>query len=117
MKCKVTNLSVADYYAANQVLLRQGKKSPARERMEGSAEVEGLRHPQTIGQLVAHFRDHELIDLGDDGKAYSTRNRCCSVLNKWVLHFWQATKIDEVRTVEVEAWLRGLPLANSPGCK
>src|ERR1700730_12814858 len=70
-----------------------------------------------VRELVDHFRKHELIDLGDDGKAYSTRNRCSSVLNKWVLPFWQASKINEVRTVEVEAWLRGLPLARGTKAK
>jgi integrase len=33
------------------------------------------------------------------------------------LPFWQATKIDEVRTVEVEAWLRGLALARGTKAK
>lgn len=36
--------------------------------------------PVFIGELVEHFREHELIDLGEDGKAYSTRNRCNSLL-------------------------------------
>jgi hypothetical protein len=71
-----------------------------------------LRNPNIVGELVAHFRKHELIDMGDEGKAYSTRKRCDSVLNKWVLPHWQANKINEVRTVEVEAWLRGLTLAS-----
>lgn len=76
-----------------------------------------LTHPKTIAQLVDHFRDHELVDLGDEGKAYSTRNRCRSVLNKWVLPFWQERCIDDVRTVEVEAWLRSLVLAKGTKAK
>lgn len=75
------------------------------------------RYPETIGELVAHFRDHELRDFGEEGKAYSTRNRCASVLNKWVLPYWQASKINEVRTVEVEGWLRKLPLARGTKAK
>jgi integrase len=75
------------------------------------------RNPITIGELVAHFREHELIDLGEEGKAYSTRNRCKSVLNKWVLPNWRTTKIHEVRTVEVEAWLRSLALARGTKAK
>lgn len=71
--------------------------------------------PVLMRELVAHFAAHELIDLGDEGKAYSTRNRCKSVLNKWVLPRWHATRIDEVRTIEVENWLRSLHL--SPGTK
>lgn len=58
-----------------------------------------------------------LIDLGDDGKAYSTRTRCNSVLNKWVLPRWQAYKITEVRTIDVENWLRSLRLARGTKAK
>jgi integrase len=85
--------------------------------MQASADQHGVGKPVLIGELVAHFREHELIDLGDEGKAYSTRSRCNSVLNKWVLPYWQASKINEVRTVEVEAWLRGLPLARGTKAK
>src|ERR1035437_2397853 len=85
--------------------------------MEASADQKGLGKPVFIGELVAHFRENELIDLGDEGKAYSTRNRCNSVLNKWVLPRWQSTKISEVRTIEVENWLRGLALARGTKAK
>jgi integrase len=85
--------------------------------MQASADQHGVGKPVLIGELVAHFREHELIDLGDEGKAYSTRSRCSSVLNKWVLPYWQASKINEVRTVEVESWLRGLPLARGTKAK
>jgi integrase len=88
-----------------------------RARMEASADQKGLGKPVFIGELVAHFRENELIDLGDEGKAYSTRSRCNSVLNKWVLPRWQSTKIIEVRTIEVEKWLRGLCLARGTKAK
>jgi len=87
------------------------------ERMHDFANGEGLRNPETVGELVTHFREHELIDLGDEGKAYSTRTRCNSVLNKWVLPRWQGAKLNEVRTVEVETWLRGLALARGTKAK
>jgi integrase len=88
-----------------------------RARMQASADQQGPGKPVSIGELVAHFREHELIDLGDEGKAYSTRRRCNSVLNKWVLPRWQSTKISEVRTIEVEKWLRGLCLARGTKAK
>jgi integrase len=94
-----------------------GERLAARARMQASADQQGLGKPVLIGELVAHFREHELIDLGDDGKAYSTRSRCNSVLNKWVLPRWQSTKISEVRTIEVEKWLRGLSLARGTKAK
>jgi integrase len=88
-----------------------------RTRIQACADQQGLGEPVLIGELVAHFREHELIDLGDEGKAYSTRSRCNSVLNKWVLPRWQSTKISEVRTIEVEKWLRGLSLARGTKAK
>ena len=88
-----------------------------RARIQASVDQQGLEKPVFIGELAAHFRKHELVDRGDDGKAYSTRNRCNSVLNKWVLPRWQSTKINEVRTIEVEKWLRGLVLARGTKAK
>src|ERR1035437_10207133 len=88
-----------------------------RARTQASADQQGLGKPVFIGELVAHFREHELIDLGDEGKAYSTRSQSNSVLNKWVLPRWQCTRINEVRTIEVETWLRGLPLARGTKAK
>jgi integrase len=79
--------------------------------------TQSLADPVVIGELVAHFREHELIDLGEEGKAYSTRHRCNSVLNRWILPRWQATKISDVRTIDVENWLRSLSLARATKAK
>jgi len=66
---------------------------------------------------VDHFRDHELIDLGDEGKAHSTRTRCRSVLNRWIMPRWHATRISDVRAIDVELWLRSLSLARGTKAK
>ncbi len=66
---------------------------------------------------MAHFREHELVDRGEEGKAYSTRHRCNSVLNKWILTRWQKTRISDVRTIDVENWLRTLVLARGTKAK
>src|SRR4051794_4541970 len=58
----------------------------------------------TMNELVAHFRQHDLVDRGEEGKAYSTRDRCESVLNCWILPRWGKTAIDQIRTVAVEEW-------------
>jgi integrase len=73
--------------------------------------------PVFIGELVEHFREHELVDLGEEGKAYSTRHRCNSVLNKWILPRWKNTRISEVSAVGVESWLRSLSLARGTRSK
>ena len=59
-----------------------------------------------IGELVEHFHQHELIDLGEEGKSYSSRQRCNSLLNKSILPRWQNTRIDAVRAIDVENGLR-----------
>jgi len=71
----------------------------------------------TMRDLVPHFREHELLDRGEEGKAYSTRDRCESVLNTWVLPRWQRTSINEIRTVAVEQWLRSIMRARGTKAK
>ena len=65
----------------------------------------------TMKELVNHFSEHEQVDTGDEGRAYSTRDRCESVLNCWILTRWGKTPIDQIRTVAVEDWLRSIPRA------
>ena len=62
----------------------------------------------TMSQLIAHFREKELVDHGDDGRAYSTRDRYESLLNAWIEPRWGSDRIDEIRTPMVEEWLRNL---------
>src|SRR5512132_4237776 len=80
-------------------------------------DLQAAEKPILISDLVSHFRQHELIDLGQEGKSHSTRNRCNSVLNKWVLPRWHSYSVHEVRTIEVENWLRGLMLARGTKAK
>jgi integrase len=71
----------------------------------------------TMKELVDHFTEHEQLDKGEEGRAYSTRDRCESVLNCWILPRWGKTPIDQVRTVAVEEWLRSIPRANGTKSK
>ncbi|MGD0272037.1 MAG: hypothetical protein ABSB14_23435 [Candidatus Sulfotelmatobacter sp.] len=71
----------------------------------------------TMRELVDHFSEHEQVDKGEEGRAYSTRDRCESFLNCWILLRWGKTAIDQIRTVAVEEWLRSIPRANGPNPK
>jgi integrase len=71
----------------------------------------------TMKELVDHFTEHEQLDKGEEGRAYSTRDRCESVLNRWILPRWGKTPIDVVRTVAVEEWLRSIRRANGTKSK
>jgi integrase len=65
----------------------------------------------TMKDLVNHFSEHEQVDKGEEGRAYSTRDRCESVLNRWILKRWGKIPIDQIRTVAAEDWLRSIPRA------
>jgi len=61
-----------------------------------------------MNQLVQHFREKELVDRGDDGRAWSTRDRYDSFLHTWIEPRWGQDKIDEIKAPMVEEWLREL---------
>ncbi|HEY4355118.1 MAG TPA: tyrosine-type recombinase/integrase [Acidobacteriaceae bacterium] len=62
----------------------------------------------TMSQLIVHFRERELVDLGDDGRAYSTRDRYECNLSVWIEPRWGSIRIDEIKAPMVEEWLRDL---------
>lgn len=70
----------------------------------------------TVAQLAMHFRHHELEQ--DDGwRSYSTRRNYEFYLDRWIIPRWGKCELSKVRTVEVESWLRTLPLARSTRAK
>jgi integrase len=68
--------------------------------------------PMTLAQLVKHYEEQELPT-----KASSTRRTVHSSLMIWVLPKWGGHRLMEVKTVDVENWLRGLALANATKAK
>jgi integrase len=68
--------------------------------------------PVTVRQLVKHYTDNEL-----SSKAHSTQRTVGTSLNVWVVPRWGEYRLSDVRTVEVETWLRGLSLANATKAK
>lgn len=70
----------------------------------------------TLAELAVHFRHHELAQ--DDGwRSYSTRRNYEFHWNRWVIPRWGTFQLRDVRTIEVESWLRALPLARSSCAK
>ena len=70
----------------------------------------------TVAQLCDHFEQRE---LGKDNtwRGYSTKKTYQAYLTRWVLPHWQHYELAEVRTIQVESWLRSLPLAKSSCAK
>jgi integrase len=64
----------------------------------------------TMEALIQHYRLTELIDKGDEGKSFSTRDRYGSCLNCWIQPRWGNYRLGDIKTVAVEDWLRTLRL-------
>lgn len=69
--------------------------------------------PQTVAQLVAHYREKELTETS--GKAFSTRKAYEFYFDNRILPDWGEWALSEVKPVAVEKWLAKLTLA--PGTK
>lgn len=68
----------------------------------------GVRAPETVRDLVAHYRKHELTM---ERKAYATVEAHESYLTLHILPKWQDYRLSEVKTVAVEEWLDSLQFA------
>jgi len=71
------------------------------------------RSPETVGELIAHYQKNELNE--ESGKRSSTRTTYSSFLSGYVEPHWGRVRLDQVKPIEVERWLRSLDLA--PGTK
>jgi integrase len=70
----------------------------------------------TVAQLCDHFEQREL-PKDNTWRSYSTKKTYKTYLNRWVLPRWGQYELAEVRTVQVESWLRHLTLAKSSCAK
>ena len=70
----------------------------------------------TVGELCQHFQQRELVQ-DDNWRSYSTRRNYYFLLKCWIVPHWGKHELSEVRTIEVESWLRGLARARSTCAK
>jgi integrase len=70
----------------------------------------------TVAQLCDHFEQRELTK-DNTWRSYSTKKTYQAYLTRWVLPHWRHYELAEVRTIQVESWLRRLPLAKSSCAK
>jgi integrase len=68
--------------------------------------------PRTLAELVAHYQEHELPI-----KTPYTKEVYEGYLKTWVTPKWGKYLLSEIRTVNVEAWLKTLPLADGSKAK
>ena len=78
--------------------------------------------------LVKHYQEHELPDIfskqkpatgssDEHHKSYSTQYAYDIYLKKWVLPRWRSYRLSEVKAVDVETWLKTMPLARGSRAK
>jgi len=70
----------------------------------------------TVAQLCSHFDQCEL-SMTNTWRSYSTKSIYKVYLNRWVIPKWSEHLLSDIRTIEVESWLRGLPVARSTCAK
>jgi integrase len=70
----------------------------------------------TVAQLCDHFQQRELA-RDNTWRSYATKKTYQAYLTRWVLPHWRQYELAEVRTIQVESWLRTLPLAKSSCAK
>lgn len=67
------------------------------------------RLPETVSELVAHYKKHELTE--ESGKRSSTRQVYQGFLDLHIEPNWGTQRLHEVKSTTVERWLRSLKLA------
>jgi integrase len=70
----------------------------------------------TIGQLCDHFQQREMTQEGP-WRTLATKTTYQGYIRKWIRPRWEQHELSEVKAVQVESWLRSLPLAKSSCAK
>jgi integrase len=84
---------------------------------EINSEKSRIRIPSiTVAQLCDHFAQRELAK-DSTWRSHATKKTYQAYLNRWVRPHWRQYELAEVRTIQVECWLRRLPLAKSSCAK
>jgi integrase len=70
----------------------------------------------TVAQLCDHFEQRELAKE-NSWRSHATKKIYKAYLTRWIRPHWKKYQLAEVRTIQVESWLHGLPLAKSSCAK
>ena len=81
------------------------------------SEINGVTQPMnsrtiTVAQLCDHFEQRELVKE-NTWRSHATKKIYQAYLTRWIRPHWQKFELADVRTIQVESWLRTLPLAKS----
>ena len=70
----------------------------------------------TISQLIEHYRRREL-SVDNMWKSYATKMGYENYLKRWIAPRWGTYPLAKIKPIEVESWLRQLPLARGTCAK
>jgi hypothetical protein len=73
--------------------------------------------PETVAELVDHYRLKELAGENQGRKSSSTRAGYESYLNGWILPRWGDHRLDRGQSVAVEEWLDSIKRAKGTRAK
>ncbi len=78
--------------------------------------LKSCQHPMTVAEVCDHFVHRELAK-DNTWRSYSTKEAYKAYIDRWILPRWGTACLSEIRTMDVESWLRSLPLAKSSCAK
>ena len=67
----------------------------------------------TMGDVIGHFRMTEQVEKGENGRAWSTRDRYESYLDRWISPRWGKVELTSIKAPVVEGWLKDLEFDTS----
>ena len=70
----------------------------------------------TMSQLIEHYRRREL-SVDNTWKSYATKMGYENYLKRWIAPKWGSYPVAKVKPIEVESWLRQVPLARGTCAK
>jgi integrase len=70
----------------------------------------------SVAEVCEHFIQRELTN-DNFWRSYSTKRAYKAYIKRWIVPNWGSVRLSEVRTTEVESWLRSLPIAKSSCAK
>ena len=70
----------------------------------------------TMSQLIEHYRRREL-SVDNTWKSYATKMGHENYLRRWIAPRWGTSPLGKIKPIEVESWLRQLPLARGSCAK
>jgi hypothetical protein len=70
----------------------------------------------TMSQLIEHYRRRELA-ADNNWKSYATKMGYENYLKRWIAPRWGTYPLTKIKPIEVESWLRQIPLARGSCAK